>query len=266
MTPELPAVAPAAFQDVLASMAEVDRLKSREELLAIEADLPARVADVAARLKKAYAQQGVAVPDHLIEQGVAQFFSQRLVFAPPPPTLGARFAPLWIFRVRILAAGAIFSALFLAIVTLIYLAVIVPAEQARERERVAAQAHLEDAAVKLDAAEKLGVVVFSHMKNQLEDVREHAPEPELVNAVAVAETKVAAAHTAFDENLQRARAAVAPFAPIDHLAAARAQPANIGADEALNSVQAAGQSLAQVSSLSDQLGALQAERASLEAA
>ncbi|MEY4489495.1 MAG: hypothetical protein RIQ79_2003, partial [Verrucomicrobiota bacterium] len=39
-----------------------------------------------------------------------------------------------------------------------------------------------------------------------------------------------------------------------------------GADEALNSVQAAGQSLAQVSSLSDQLGALQAERASLEAA
>ncbi len=266
MKSELPAPAPAAFQDVLASMAEVDRLKSREELLAIEADLPARVADVTTRLRTVYAQQGVTVPDHIIERGVEQFFSQRLVFAPPPPTLGSRLAPLWIFRRRILAVGAIFSAVFLAVAATGYFAFVVPAEQARERERVAAQEQLENATTKLHSAEKLGAVVFAHVKEQLAAVRQHAPEPELINAVAVAETKVAAGHAAFDENLQRARDAVASFAPVDHLTSARAQPANVGARGALDAVQTAGRNLDQVSSLSDQMGALQAERASLEVA
>lgn len=266
MKSELPGPAPAAFQDVLASMAEVDRLKSREELLAIEADLPARVADVTVRLRKVYAQQGVTVPDHIIAQGVEQFFSQRLVFAPPPPTLGSRLAPLWIHRGRILAAGAIFSGVFLAVAAIGYFAFVVPAEQARERERVAAQRQLENATEKLQSAEKLGTVVFSHVKNQLDAVRQHAPEPELINAVAVAETKVAAGHAAFDENLQRARAAVAPFVPVDRLTSERAQPASAGARGALDATQAAGHNLDQVSSLSDQMGALQAERASLEVA
>ncbi len=264
MNPGLPA--PAAFQDVLAAMAEVDRLKSREELLAVEADLPARVADVTARLKEVYARQGVAVPDHVIAQGVEQFFSQRLVFAPPPPTLGARLAPLWIHRGAIIKIGAALAASFLILFAVFYFAFVVPAEAARERERVAAREGLEQATAKLGSAEKLGTVVFTHVREQVALVRQRAPAPELVGAAEVAEAKVAAGHAAFDKNLQLARAALAPFAPFEHLASDRARPASAGARGALEAVRAAGRDLDQVSAFSDLLGALQAERASLEVA
>lgn len=261
-----PAVAPAPFQDLLASMAEVDRLKSREELLALEADLPARVADVTERLKKAYAAQGVAVPEHVIEQGVERFFSQRLVFAPPPPTLGSRLALLWIHRVRIFAVGAIASALLLAVASGVYYGVVLPDERARERERVAALRQVEDSAARLDSTARRGAEVFAQVKSHIDAVRHEAPEPELARAATAAETEIEAGHAAFDQKLRQARDALAPFSSADQLEAARTRPASDGAREALTLIESTASDLAQVSAAAERLDALRAERASLEGA
>jgi hypothetical protein len=257
---------PAAFADVLSSMAAVERLKSREEVLAIEADLPARVVDVTARLKEVYARQGVTVSDQTIAQGVEQFFSQRLVFREPTPTLGTRLAPLWTHRVRILLVGGVLSFVALLAGTAIYLGVVVPAREAQARELAAARQQIELAEGKLHATEKAGGSVFPRTQQEIAKVAQTAPEPEIPKAAAVAETQLTAERATFDEKLKRAANALTAFTPAATLKPERIPGALATARQTLDAVAAAEQDLDQAAGLASHLGKLRAERVSLETA
>lgn len=256
---------PVAFQDVLASMAEVDRLKSREELLAAEADLPARVADVTARLKAVYARQGVVVADDVVARGVEQFFSQRLVFQAPAPTWGTRLAAVWTERRRVARAASGVAALAAILGAGVYFGAVVPAREARARAIEGARQALADAQARLRATQESGAAAFAHARREIADTRAKGGEDELARAAAVAETQESESQEAFEQKVAAATDVLA-----------RANTGSITADNATRFVgyardasrleTAARTEVDRTSNVAHHLGELRSERAVLAAA
>jgi hypothetical protein len=93
-------VSPGAKQpldDIMLAMDVVDTLRRRERLVQHELDELGREEDLKERLRKIYKAQGIDVPDHVIEQGVAALREERFVYKPPPPGLRSKLA-LWYVR------------------------------------------------------------------------------------------------------------------------------------------------------------------------
>lgn len=86
------------LDDVMLAMDVVDTLRRRERLVARELDELGRAEDLKQRLKRIYAQQGLEVPDHVIEQGVAALREDRFTYKPPAGGLGRRLALLYVRR------------------------------------------------------------------------------------------------------------------------------------------------------------------------
>ncbi|WP_295456367.1 DUF6384 family protein [uncultured Thiodictyon sp.] len=86
------------LDEVMLAMDVVDTLRRRERLATSELDDLGREEDLVARLRKIYADQGLEVPDRVIEQGVAALKEERFTYQPPPDTLGTRLALLYIRR------------------------------------------------------------------------------------------------------------------------------------------------------------------------
>jgi hypothetical protein len=88
------------LDDVMLAMDVVDTLRRRERVVKNELDDLGREEDLKERLRKIYAAQGIDVPDHVIEQGVAALKEERFTYKPPPPSFGTRLARLYIDRGR----------------------------------------------------------------------------------------------------------------------------------------------------------------------
>ena len=80
------------------AMDVVDTLRRRERLVARELDEIGREADLKQRLKRIYALQGIDVPDHVIQQGVAALKEDRFTYKPPKPGLARRLALIYVRR------------------------------------------------------------------------------------------------------------------------------------------------------------------------
>ena len=72
------------LDDIMLAMDVVDTLRRRERLVHKELDEAGRAADLKERLRRIYAQQGMEVPDHVIEAGVAALKEERFTYKPPP--------------------------------------------------------------------------------------------------------------------------------------------------------------------------------------
>ncbi len=88
------------LDDVMLAMDVVDTLRRRERLVARELDEAGREADLKQRLKGIYAQQGIDVPDHVIEQGVAALKEDRFTYQPAPSGFARRLAMIYASRRR----------------------------------------------------------------------------------------------------------------------------------------------------------------------
>ena len=88
------------LDDVMLAMDVVDTLRRRQRLVARELDEAGREQDLRQRLKRIYAQQGIEVPDHVIDQGVAALKEDRFTYRPPPAGLARRLALLYVSRGR----------------------------------------------------------------------------------------------------------------------------------------------------------------------
>jgi len=88
------------LDDIMLAMDVVDTLRRRERLVARELDELGREQDLKARLKRIYAQQGIEVPDHVIEQGVAALREDRFTYKPPVRGLARRLALIYVSRGR----------------------------------------------------------------------------------------------------------------------------------------------------------------------
>lgn len=106
------AQANASLDDVMVAMDVVDGIRHDERLALRELDEAARRAELTQRLRRIYDAQGIAVPDSVIEEGVAALDEARFTYSPAPLTFQTLLARLWIWRGRVAAALA---ALVLAI-------------------------------------------------------------------------------------------------------------------------------------------------------
>lgn len=80
------------LSEQLGAMARVDQLRHQQNEVDEHLSLPQRRAAVAARIREYYQKNGIAFSDAQVDQGVREFFANRLVFAAPPLGL---FERLW---------------------------------------------------------------------------------------------------------------------------------------------------------------------------
>lgn len=86
------------LDDVMLAMDVVDTLRRRERVVKKELDESGREADLKERLRRIYSAQGIEVPDHVIEQGVAALKEERFTYKPPPDSLSIKLARLYVSR------------------------------------------------------------------------------------------------------------------------------------------------------------------------
>jgi len=96
--PSPPQEAKPPLDDIMLAMDVVDTLRRRERIVMKELDEAGREEDLKARLRKIYAAQGIDVPDHVIEQGVAALKEERFTYKPPPDSLQTKLAWIYVRR------------------------------------------------------------------------------------------------------------------------------------------------------------------------
>jgi hypothetical protein len=88
------------LDEVMLAMDVVDTLRRRQRLVEREFDSEGREQDLKQRLHKIYAAQGIEVPDHVLEEGVAALREERFVYKSPPESFATRLARLYVSRSR----------------------------------------------------------------------------------------------------------------------------------------------------------------------
>jgi len=88
------------LDEVMLAMDVVDTLRRRQRLVQRELDAEGREQDLRQRLRKIYAAQGIEVPDHVLDEGVAALKEERFVYKPPAQSLGTRLARVYVSRGR----------------------------------------------------------------------------------------------------------------------------------------------------------------------
>jgi Family of unknown function (DUF6384) len=131
------------LDEVMLAMDVVDTLRRRQRLVERELDAEGREQDLRQRLRKIYAAQGIEVPDHVLDEGVAALKEERFVYKPPPRSLGTRLARIYVSRGRwgkwVLGG---FAAL-LGVWLLYQVTVVVPRAELPERLQAAYQSVLD---------------------------------------------------------------------------------------------------------------------------
>lgn len=129
---------PHTLDEVMMAMDVVDTLRHREDLVRRELDESGREAELIARLREVYREQGIEVPDRVLEQGVKALKEHRFVYTPPPPSWKRTVLELW--AQRAIAGKRILQALVLLLVLagLVYFGLVRPAQEARRQASVEA--------------------------------------------------------------------------------------------------------------------------------
>lgn len=130
-------VTAAPLDDVMLAMDVVDNLRHADRLVERELGTEERDRQLKDRLRKLYAAQGIDVPEHILDEGVAALHEERYVYRPPAGGLSRSLALAWVRRGRWLKALAVTAGILAAIVGGWYFGVKLPAErqvaeQARE--------------------------------------------------------------------------------------------------------------------------------------
>jgi hypothetical protein len=94
------------LDEIMLAMDVVDTLRRRQRLVEREYDSDSREQDLKQRLHKIYAAQGIEVPDHVLEEGVAALREERFVYKSPPKSFSTRLAHYYVTRGRFAARRA----------------------------------------------------------------------------------------------------------------------------------------------------------------
>ena len=88
----------ATLDDVMIAMDVVDTVRHRDDLVRRELNEVGREAELIARLKEIYRQQGIDVPDHVLAEGVKALKESRFTYVAPPAGLKRTLLTLWTKR------------------------------------------------------------------------------------------------------------------------------------------------------------------------
>ena len=89
---------PQTLDDIMIAMDVVDTLRHREDLVRRELNEEGREAELIARLRQIYRDQGIEVPDHVLADGVKALKESRFVYTPPPAGWKRTLLTLWAKR------------------------------------------------------------------------------------------------------------------------------------------------------------------------
>ncbi len=154
---------PQTLDDIMIAMDVVDTLRHREDLVHRELNEEDREADLLARLRKIYKDQGIDVPDSVLADGVKALKESRFVYTPTPRGWKRILLTLWARRDTFGKRAAALVALVAAGLTGYHVLVTRPAQLADLRARTEItetipkalrQAHADVVAVASDDAAK----------------------------------------------------------------------------------------------------------------
>jgi hypothetical protein len=86
------------LDEVMLAMDVVDTLRHSQRLVERELNTEHREQVLMERLRDIYASQGIAVPDHILTEGVAALQEERFTYKPPPSSLAVKLAHLYANR------------------------------------------------------------------------------------------------------------------------------------------------------------------------
>ena len=93
-------VEPRPLDDVMLAMDVVDTLRHQQLLVERELNTEQRDLRMIERLRSIYASQGIDVPDHVLEEGVAALKEDRFVYDPPQAGFKTWLATVYVSRAR----------------------------------------------------------------------------------------------------------------------------------------------------------------------
>lgn len=129
---------PHTLDELMMAMDVVDTLRHREDLVRRELDEAGREAQLIARLREIYREQGIEVPDRVLQDGVKALREQRFVYNPPPPSWKRTVLELWVKRSAIGRRFLRWGLIILALAGLAYFALVRPAQEARRQALIEA--------------------------------------------------------------------------------------------------------------------------------
>lgn len=91
---------PARLDELMLAMDVVDTLRHEQQLVERELAGEARADALVLRLGEIYAGQGIAVPEHVLREGVAALAEDRFAYTPPQRTFAVRLAHLYVTRAK----------------------------------------------------------------------------------------------------------------------------------------------------------------------
>jgi hypothetical protein len=139
------------------AMDVVDTLRHADRLVERELGGDERKEALKRRLREIYASQGITVPEHILDQGVAALEEQRFTYRPTPPSFARTLATLWVTRARWGRAGLIGLGLLVLLGGGWWFGVHLPAE----RTRVAEQTELSERIPRALEAERARVAAVT---------------------------------------------------------------------------------------------------------
>ncbi len=129
---------PHTLDEVMIAMDVVDTLRHREDLIRRELDEAGREAELIARLKEIYQQQGIDVPDRVLEQGVKALKESRFVYTPPPPSWKRTILEAWARRGALGKRVLVALAILLVLAGVVYFGLVRPAQLAQQQALIEA--------------------------------------------------------------------------------------------------------------------------------
>jgi len=117
------------LDDVMLAMDVVDNLRHAEKLVERELGAEDRDRELKERLRKLYAAQGIDVPEHILDEGVAALHEDRFAYQPLAPGLSRSLALAWVRRGRWLKGLALAIGILAVAGGGWYFAVKLPAER-----------------------------------------------------------------------------------------------------------------------------------------
>lgn len=93
-----PKVPRAKLEDVMAAMDVVDTLRHRQGMVERELDADSRRIQLLERLRTIYADQGMEVPDHILEEGIKALDEDRFKYHPSKKSFSTMLAYLYVSR------------------------------------------------------------------------------------------------------------------------------------------------------------------------
>jgi hypothetical protein len=127
---------PQKLDDIMIAMDVVDTLRHREDLVRRELSEEQREAELIARLRKIYQDQGIEVPDRVLADGVRALQESRFVYTPSPAGWKRSLLTIWARRGTFGRRGAALLALIMVGWLGYYMLVSRPARLTAERARI----------------------------------------------------------------------------------------------------------------------------------